>query len=90
MGFTAALESNQASNNAAATSLVSIFVTAGGVIFQPVFALLLQWHWDGQYAQGMPLYEPHNYHDAMLLFPISLLLCLIIVFFIKEPFKTKT
>ncbi|MEM9243945.1 MAG: MFS transporter [Pseudomonadota bacterium] len=56
---------------------------------QPVIGYILDLQWQGKFYHGARIYSPHNYKLAMLVVPVSLLLSLIVSFFIKETLTDK-
>ena len=50
-----------------AISLVNTGLFLGAAIMQPLFGWVLDQGWDGQMANGINLYQWHNYQTAMLL-----------------------
>jgi len=76
-------ESNPLALTATAEGLASILIMAGGFT-QPLFASLMQWHWDHQLINKLPVYSLGNYRTALAIMPIAFLLALIIAFIIRE------
>lgn len=48
----------------AVTGFVNAFTVGSGALFQPVIGLLLDLHWDGARADGLPLYALADYRFA--------------------------
>lgn len=68
-----------------AVGLNNMAVVFGGVILQPLVGILLHANWNGQYANGVPLYSVSDFHHALITVPICALLAFIIsIFFLKE------
>jgi MFS family permease len=74
------------SPNLAGTSiaLINAFIMLGGVIFQPVIGLLLDWDWAGKMVHGVRFYSIHNYQIALSILPIGLVITFILSFFLRE------
>ncbi|MFU8797343.1 MAG: MFS transporter [Gammaproteobacteria bacterium] len=53
-------------------------VVAGGMIFQPLIGVFLQWGWDGQTVEGVNLYTLHNYRMALWILPLCYLVAYIV------------
>jgi MFS family permease len=53
-------------------------VVAGGMVFQPLIGVFLQWGWDGKIVNGVNLYTAHNYRMAMLVLPLCYLVAYIV------------
>ena len=63
----------------------NLAVVAGGMICQPLAGYLLAREWAGQMANGVPIYDVHAYKVALIMIPISFLLCAIFGrFFVQE------
>ncbi len=67
-----------------AISLVNTGLFLGAAIMQPLFGWVLDLGWDGRMAQGINLYQWHNYQNAMLLMLGFALVALLSTFCIKE------
>lgn len=78
-------ESNPSHITAMSVSVVS-FTTlfGGGFVGIPLFGYILNWHWNGLVQQGVAVYSVSNYHVAMLMMPISLILAFIATLGLKE------
>lgn len=79
-------ESNPLHITAMSISVVSFTTISGGAVGIPLFGYLLNWRWNGLMNQGVPLYSAQNYHVAMLLMPIALILAFLATLGIKETF----
>ena len=79
-------ESNPLALTGSSEGLAATLIMSGGAIFQPVIGWLMELHWDGQISQGVPLYSSQNFHEAMLLFPISLAISLLMILCMKETY----
>ena len=63
----------------------NLAVVAGGMICQPLAGYLLAREWAGQMVDGVPIYDIHAYKIALIMIPISFLLCAIFGrFFVQE------
>jgi sugar phosphate permease len=65
-------------------ALINAFIMLGGVIFQPVIGLLLDWDWAGKMIHGVRFYSVHNYQIALSILPIGLIITFILSFFLRE------
>lgn len=65
-------------------ALTNTFVMMGGVLFQPIIGVLLDWHWNGQMLNGVGVYSIQNYQFALSILPIGLLISFILSFFLRE------
>jgi MFS family permease len=86
LSYAIVVESNPAHLTATAESQAATLIMSAGAIFQPIFALVLEHHWDGKILAGNKIYPTLAYHDAMFLLPIALGLALILACFIRETY----
>lgn len=63
---------------------VNMIVTLGGVIFQPLVGKLLDTFGDSRVVHGEHIYTVVDYQLALSILPISLLLVVILAFFMKD------
>jgi MFS family permease len=77
-------ESNSRLLTAMCVSCVSLTTIGGGALFEPVFGWLMDYHWNGVMADGVPLFTAGDYQFAMLLFPIGFAVSLATTYFIRE------
>lgn len=75
------ISSSKASGTAIA--LTNMFVMIGGVIFQPVVGILLEWR-GGQFVEGLHMYSADAYQYALAVLPFGLVLTVFLTFFLKE------
>jgi hypothetical protein len=68
---------------ATAVAFTNLIVVVAG-LFQPLVGKILDWSWDGMLNGGQRVYHLSDYHAALLIIPISLGLCFLLSFFIKE------
>lgn len=68
-----------------AIALTNMLIMMGGVVFQPVIGILLDWRWDGSVlASGVRVYPVNDYKYALLILPIGFLLAGVLTLFLKE------
>lgn len=65
-------------------AFVNMIVMATGVIFHPLIGHMMDYHWDGTVFNDIPLYSIGDYRFALIVIPISALLALFILFFMRE------
>ena len=53
-------------------------------VFEPAVGAVLDWTWDGTVVDGVHHFSVQSYHLSLLLLPLSLLVALSLLFFIKE------
>lgn len=83
IGYPLVAESNPAILTGSAEGLASVLIMSGGFLI-PVFPVLLNWHWNHQMINGIPLYSRADYHLAFLIMPIAFVLALIAALLVKE------
>lgn len=65
-------------------ALINMIVMLSGNIFQPVIGMILDHHWTGIMIEGARFYNTQAYQLALSVIPISLLLTMVITFFVRE------
>ncbi|MDA8561779.1 MFS transporter [Gammaproteobacteria bacterium] len=86
LSYPTVAELNPTSLTSTAVSIVSTVIMLSGVIFQPLFGLAMQWHWDHKVIDGAPIYSSSDMLNAMLIMPIAFVVALIVTCLIKETF----
>ena len=71
-----------------ATSLgfTNMMNMVGGAVAQPLIGVILDHHWAGLKIHGVRFFSVSAYHNALMVIPISLLIALLILPFIKETY----
>lgn len=71
-----------------AVSIDSLCIMASGFIIPPMFGWLMERASGGVHAMvnGVAVYSPSDFNHAMLIMPISIVVALIIAFFIRETY----
>jgi MFS family permease len=83
--FSMGKENTSLENVATAMGFINCLNMIGGAVLQPGIGRLLDYFWQGGLsAEGVRIYTIANYHLALALLPISLVISLIFVIFIKE------
>jgi len=77
-------ESNPHAITGTSLGIASTLIMSGGAIFQPLFGAMLEKHWDGKVVDGISIYSAHDYHSAMMIFPVIFVIGLLATFMIKE------
>ncbi len=87
LSFAVVRDNNRPQLVATAIGFNNMAVVAGGAVFQPLAGYILQSHWDGLVANGIPVYSVGDYTAALSLVPLSFLVALIVSrFFIRETY----
>ena len=77
-------ENSGAKLSGTAFAAINMIVTLGGVVFQPLVGKLLDTFGDGTVAPDQHLYTVLDYQLALSVLPISLLLVMILAFFLRD------
>ena len=65
--------------------MTNFLVMLSGLIFQPLLGYILDLFWTGRLdAVGVRIYDIHSYRYAILTIPVSLLLSLLLIHFMKD------
>jgi MFS family permease len=64
-------------------NMASVLIGAG---FQPLIGWLLEKNWDGLRVNGLPIYSAADFHSALLVLLVSLLLALLVACAIQETY----
>ncbi len=73
-----------------AIAVTNMFVMLGGVIFQPAIGEILDWRWTGVRHHGLRYFSTTDYHTALVVLPIGLVMAGLLTFFLKETGKLTT
>ncbi len=81
-----ALAKENYSNRIAGTvvALTNTLIMLGGLLFQPIVGFLLDLNHGSVGALGVQHYTAHNYLVALSIIPVSLMICIVLMFFVKE------
>lgn len=71
-----------------AVSIDSLCIMASGFIIPPMFGWLMEKASGGVHAMvnGVTVYSPSDFNHAMLIMPISIVIALVVAFFIRETY----
>lgn len=67
-----------------AVAVTNMLVMTGGIILQPRVGDILNWQWSGLMIDGIPHYTDVNFKIAMSILPISMFLCWLLTYVLKE------
>ncbi len=84
LGYPVITESNNRIVTSTATALASILIMGGAAVFQLLFGYILDGYWDGLMINGIPAYPNKAFEHAMLIFPITLGIAIVISFLFRE------
>jgi MFS family permease len=72
-----------AGTSLAFANMASVLV---GAAFQPLIGWFLDLHWDGKMLNGAPFYSSMDFHLAMILLPVCLVLAFVAALFVRETY----
>ncbi len=84
--FAISRENISAKVSATAIAVANTLIMIGGMVFQPVVGFLLDANWDGVMLNGSPVYSAENFTYALSIVPISLIISVVLTFFIRETY----
>lgn len=84
LSFAVGKEINKLSLVATVIALINSGDAILGSITEPLIGKFLDLGWEGQIVDGVHYFSSHNYHCALLLIPIYLIIALILLLFIQE------
>ncbi len=76
LSFAVVKENNRPSIVGTAIGFNNMTVIAGAAVFQPLVGILLNLHWNGVYANLVPLYRLSDYHFALFIIPLCYIIAL--------------
>jgi MFS family permease len=77
-------ESNRKSITGASLGLASVLIMAGAGVFQQLFGILIDLHWNHLMHGGIPIYSSKDFLLALSMFPLTLLIGIGLSLLIKE------
>jgi MFS family permease len=83
-------ESNLKILTATSVSVVSFTTLSGGAIFPPLFGYIMDRAGDFKIIHNIHVYSTADYHQAMWMMPLTMLLALMATFFIRETYCQST
>lgn len=85
--FALAKETNSIRISGTSVAVTNMLIMVGGVIFQPVVGMLLDWHTSNALgANGLPVYTANDYTFALSVVPLGVALGIFLSVFLKETF----
>ncbi len=85
IGFPMIAESNSLQLTGTAEGLGSVLIMGGGFTV-PLFAYLMNWHWDKHYLNHLPFYSVVNFDLALAIMPVAFIVAFVAAVFTKETF----
>lgn len=66
------------------TAFVNMIVMTTGIIFHPLIGNMIDYHWDKTMIGNSPVYSLGDYRFALIIIPMSAILAMIILIFLRE------
>lgn len=66
--------------------LMNAFDSVCEAVYEPVVGAFLDWTWQGNVRNGIHQFSITGYHLSLSLLPVSLILALVMIYFIKETY----
>lgn len=85
--FTLSKENLPKNFSGTAIASSNFLIMMGGFLFQPLVGRLLDWSWQGKVLDGIRIYSAYEYNIALSIIPITLVLSIILTYFIKDTYK---
>jgi MFS family permease len=79
-------ESNPRMLTSAATGVASVLIMGGAGLFQPIFGWVMDLNWQGAMVNNARVYPIEAYTSAMWIMPVTLVIAIVMCFFIKETY----
>ncbi len=77
-------ESNSGTITSSAIGIASVLIMGGGAVFEPLFGWLLNLGWDHTMQGEMAIYSAADFHRALLILPITMIISIVLTFFLRE------
>lgn len=77
-------ESNRPAITGTAMGLTSLLIMGGAAVAQPLFGYFMQMGWDHQVVDGVRQYSALNFHNGLVMIPISFVIGLLAVLMARE------
>ncbi|MCH9611912.1 MAG: putative MFS-type transporter YcaD [Chlamydiia bacterium] len=85
VGYPTISESNPPHLTGTGMGIAAVIIMGMGAIAQPLTGKLIDWHWSGAMMDSVRLYSSQNFTEALLIFPVTFLIGMVALLFIKEP-----
>ena len=70
----------------AVTGVINLAPMLGAIVLQPAIGLMLDWQWSGEIDNGVRIYSPSTYVNALLAYPILMAITFVGMLFTKETY----
>jgi len=82
--FAIATEASSHEASGVALALTNMIVMLGGVLFQPLIGVLLDWKWEGILVNGAHVYTRGDFQFALAVLPFGVLVSVLLCGFVRE------
>ncbi|AIL13413.1 hypothetical protein IM40_07740 [Candidatus Paracaedimonas acanthamoebae] len=86
LAFASVADINDRNRAATASGVHNMLCMFSGILMQPVIGAILDLVWNGERVAGSPYYSLTDYHLALAIVPLSLVLAALCVLFIRETY----
>lgn len=86
LAFASVADINDRDRAATASGVHNMLCMISGILMQPVIGAILDLVWKGERMAGSPYYSLSDYHIALAVVPLSLILAALCVLFIRETY----
>jgi len=69
--------------NGSTMGFMNMFNMIIGATLAPLIGMMLDYYWKGEIINHVRIYSTHNYHIAMFLIPLTVIIAAILLFFLK-------
>ncbi len=84
--FAVARDEISVRHTATAMGVINMLIMLGGMILQPLVAVLLNLAWGGQLSHGVRIYGVLAYRSALVIVPVMMLVACLLSFLLKESY----
>ncbi|OJX09426.1 MAG: hypothetical protein BGO77_05610 [Caedibacter sp. 37-49] len=86
LAFASITDINTRERAATASGMHNMLCMFSGILMQPVIGKILDLVWSGERVDGSPYYSLSDYQLALAIVPLSLIIAVVTVFFIRETY----
>ena len=86
VSFALMREINTIKASGTSIGFINMFNAICGALFEPLIGKLLDLGWDHKMVDGARVFSVSNYHHALIALPVSMLIALLLQFFIRETY----
>ncbi len=87
--FAVARESTPLNQAATAIGFTNMLIMLGGMVTQPLVGSMLDWVWQGTYVNGIRAYSAADFHHALIILPVAMVISAGFAWFLKETYSNE-